>query len=83
MNLKGNGRTQGIGFSCVMAVLVAALLILAGKTVYDYKSVRSQTRLQTLRQRHTSLSVPDPSAHLQAFGMTGSAMNGSRSAVSR
>ena len=37
MNLKGNGRTQGIGFSCVMAVLVAALLILAGKTLYDYK----------------------------------------------
>src|SRR6516165_10785528 len=37
MNLKGNGRTQGIGFSCVMAVLVAALLILAAKTVYDYK----------------------------------------------
>ena len=38
MNLKGNGRTQGIGFSCVMAVLVAALLILAAKTVYDYKN---------------------------------------------
>ena len=35
--MKGNGRTQGIGFSCVMAVLVAALLILAAKTVYDYK----------------------------------------------
>jgi hypothetical protein len=37
MNLKGSGRTQAIGFSCVMAVLVAALLILAAKTVYDYK----------------------------------------------
>jgi hypothetical protein len=39
MNLKGNGSTQGIGFSSVMAVLVAALLILAAKTVYDYRNV--------------------------------------------
>jgi hypothetical protein len=35
-NLKGNGRFQGKGFSCVVAVLVAALLILAAKTAYDY-----------------------------------------------
>jgi hypothetical protein len=34
--MKGNGRTQGKGFSCVMAILVAALLILAAKTAYDY-----------------------------------------------
>jgi hypothetical protein len=34
--LKGNGRFQGKGFSCVVAVLVAALLILAAKTAYDY-----------------------------------------------
>jgi hypothetical protein len=34
--LKGNGQTQGKGFICVMAVLVAALLILAAKTAYDY-----------------------------------------------
>jgi hypothetical protein len=34
--IKGNG--QGKGFSCVMAVLVAALLILAAKTVYDYRN---------------------------------------------
>jgi hypothetical protein len=34
--MKGNGRTQGKGFSCVMAVLVAAMLILAAKTAYDF-----------------------------------------------
>jgi hypothetical protein len=34
--MKGNSRTQGKGFSCVMAILVAALLILAAKTAYDY-----------------------------------------------
>jgi hypothetical protein len=36
--MKGNGRTQRKGFSCVMAVLVAALLILAAKTVYDNRN---------------------------------------------
>jgi hypothetical protein len=36
--LKGNGQTQGKGFICVMAGLVAALLILAAKTVYDYRN---------------------------------------------
>ena len=36
--MKGNGRTQGKGFNCVVAVLVAALLILAAKTAYDYWS---------------------------------------------
>ena len=36
--LKGNGRTQGKSFNCVVAVLVAALLILAAKTAYDYWS---------------------------------------------
>jgi hypothetical protein len=35
-NLKSSGGTQGKGFSCVMAVLVAAMLILAAKTAYDY-----------------------------------------------
>jgi hypothetical protein len=35
--LKGNGQTQGKGFICVMAVLVAALLILAAKTVYNHR----------------------------------------------
>ena len=34
--MKGNSQTQGKGFSCVMAVLVAAMLILAAKTAYDY-----------------------------------------------
>jgi hypothetical protein len=33
--LKGTGQTQGRGFICVMAVLVAAMLILAAKTAYD------------------------------------------------
>ena len=31
-----DATTQGKGFSCVMAVLVAAMLILAAKTAYDY-----------------------------------------------
>jgi hypothetical protein len=31
-----DAATQGKGFSCVMAVLVAAMLILAAKTAYDY-----------------------------------------------
>ena len=35
-NLKGNDRTQGKGFSRVVAVPVAALLILAAKSAYDY-----------------------------------------------
>ena len=34
--MKGNGRTQGKGSSCVMAILVAALFILTAKTAYDY-----------------------------------------------
>jgi hypothetical protein len=34
--LKGTGQTQGKGFIYVMAVLVAAMLILAAKTGYDY-----------------------------------------------
>ena len=34
---KFQNLTQGNGFICAMAVLVAALLILAAKTVYDYK----------------------------------------------
>src|SRR5215469_15103085 len=37
MTMKGNGRTQG-GFSFVMAVFVAALIIVAAKTAYDYRN---------------------------------------------
>ena len=36
--MKGNDRTQGKGFSCVMALLVVAPLIVAAKTVYDYRT---------------------------------------------
>jgi hypothetical protein len=36
--MKGNGRTQGKGFSYVMALLMATLLIVAAKTVYDYRN---------------------------------------------
>jgi hypothetical protein len=36
--MKGKDRAQGIGFSCVMAVGIAALLIVAAKTVYDYRN---------------------------------------------
>jgi len=31
-----DATTQGKGFSCVMSVLVAAMLVLAAKTAYDY-----------------------------------------------
>ena len=34
--MKGKGRTQGKGFSYVMAVAMAALLIVAAKTLFDY-----------------------------------------------
>jgi hypothetical protein len=36
--MKGKGRTQGKGFGYVMAVPMAALLIVAAKTVYDYRN---------------------------------------------
>jgi hypothetical protein len=36
--MKGKGRTQGKGFSYVMAVAMAALLIVAATTVYDYRN---------------------------------------------
>ena len=35
---KFQNLTQGNGFICAMAVLVAALLVLAAKTVYDYRN---------------------------------------------
>src|SRR5215831_3171927 len=35
---KFQNLTQGNGFICAMAVLVAALLVLAPKTVYDYRN---------------------------------------------
>ena len=34
--MKGKGRTQGKGFSYVVAVAMAALLIVAAKTLFDY-----------------------------------------------
>ena len=36
--MKGKRRTQGKGFNYVMAVGMAALLIVATKTVYDYRN---------------------------------------------
>ena len=36
--MKGKGRTQGKGFSYVMALGMAALVIVAAKTVYDYRN---------------------------------------------
>jgi hypothetical protein len=36
--MKGKGRTQGKGFSYVMAVAMAALLIVAAKTISDYRN---------------------------------------------
>jgi hypothetical protein len=37
IDMKGKSRIQGKGFSYVMAVAMAALLIVAGNTVYDYR----------------------------------------------
>src|SRR6516162_2572429 len=37
-DMKGKGRTQGKGFSYVMALGMAALVIVAAKTVYDYRN---------------------------------------------
>jgi hypothetical protein len=36
--MKGKGRTQGKGFSYIMAVAMAALFILAAKTASDYRN---------------------------------------------
>jgi hypothetical protein len=36
--MKGKGRTQGKGFGYVMAVAMAALLIVAATTLYDFRN---------------------------------------------
>ena len=69
--MKGKRRTQGKGFSYMMAVAMAALFILAAKTASDYwndwvKGAEANARTEAYFAR-----IPDPSVHLKAFGMTG------------
>jgi hypothetical protein len=56
--MKSKGRTQGKGFSYVMAVGMAALLIVAAKTVYDYrnglvKGALADARIETYFAEHS------------------------------
>jgi hypothetical protein len=56
--MKGKGRTQGKGFSYVMAVGMVALLIVAAKTVYDYrndlvKGALADARIETYFAEHS------------------------------
>src|ERR1700755_1217488 len=56
--MTGKDRTQGKGFGYVMAVPMAALLIVAAKTVYDYGSAPfkgADARTETTFAEH---SVP-------------------------
>jgi hypothetical protein len=57
--MKGNGWTQGKGFSFVMAIPVAALLVVAAKTGYDYrigpaKGERADARTETYIAQHSA-----------------------------
>ena len=56
--MKGKGRTQGKGFSYVMAIAMAALLIVAAKSVFDYrngpvKRAHADARTQTYFAEHS------------------------------
>jgi hypothetical protein len=56
--MRGKGRTQGKGFSYVMAVAMAALLIVAATTVYDYgnglvKRAHADARTETYFAEHS------------------------------
>ena len=55
--MKSKGRTQGKGFSYVMAVAMAALVIVAAKTVFDYgnglvKRAHAAARTETYFAEH-------------------------------
>jgi hypothetical protein len=58
--LKGNDRTQGKGFSCVMAVLAAALLIVAAKTAYDYRNTPIKDALADVKAAQYFVEHPGP-----------------------
>ena len=56
--MKGKGRTQGKGFSCVVAVAMAALVIVAAKTASDYwnawvKDAHADARTETYFAEHS------------------------------
>ena len=56
--MKGEGRTQGKGFSYVVAVAMAALLIVAATTIYDYgnglvKRAHADARTKTYFAEHS------------------------------
>jgi hypothetical protein len=57
-SMKGNGRTRGKGFSYVMALLMAAPLVVAAKTVFDYrngpvKGALADARTETYLAEHS------------------------------
>ena len=57
-DMKGKGRIQGKGFGYVMAVGMAALLIVAAKTGYDYrngliKGALADARIETYFAEHS------------------------------
>jgi hypothetical protein len=56
--MKGKGRTQGKGVSYLMAVAMAALLVVAAKTVYDYgaspvKAAQANSRIEAYFAKHS------------------------------
>jgi hypothetical protein len=60
--MKGRGRTQGKGFGYVMAVPMAALVIVAANTVYDYRNSRfkgahAEARTETYFAEHPPFCV--------------------------
>ena len=67
--MTGKDRTQGKGFGYVMAVPMAALLIVAAKTVYDYGSAPfkgADARTETTFAEHSV-----PFCVMRVFGITG------------
>jgi hypothetical protein len=55
-----NGRARENGFSNVMAVLMAALLIVAAKTVYDYRNGPVESALADARTEAYFAEHPGP-----------------------
>ena len=56
--MKGKGWIQGKGFNYVMAVAMAALLIVAAKTVYDYgtgsvEAAQANARIEAYFAKHS------------------------------
>jgi hypothetical protein len=58
--MKGNGWTQGKGFSFLMAASVAAILIVAAKTFYDYGLSPVQGEVADARKAAYFAAHPGP-----------------------